>query len=128
MMQIKYAFLVIGSFALGAAAVQSLHAAGTPPAYIVAETMVKDEGGFKNEYLPAIQKSIADAGGKYLAGGMNKTATLLGAPPPNRVVIIQYENMDKAKAWFESDAAKEARKLGEKYATIRSYIVDGIAP
>ena len=46
------------------------------------------------QWLPPVQKGIADAGGKYLAGGFNKTTTLVGAPPPNRVVIIQYPDPD----------------------------------
>jgi uncharacterized protein (DUF1330 family) len=126
-MQVKYAFLAIGSFVLGAAAVQSLHAAGTPPAYLVAEISVNDPEGYKNEYLPVVQKSIAEAGGKYIAGGNNKTVTLTGTPPPNRVVVLQYESMEKAKAWFDSQASKDARKIGEKYSTIRSFIVEGVA-
>ena len=32
-MQIKYAIMVAGSFVLGAAAVQTLHSASTPPAH-----------------------------------------------------------------------------------------------
>ncbi len=39
-MQVKYALLVVGSFALGAAAVQTLHAASTPPAYFIGEVSV----------------------------------------------------------------------------------------
>jgi uncharacterized protein (DUF1330 family) len=127
-MRMRYAFLALGSFVLGAAAVQSLHAAASPPAYLVAETTVTDPDSYKNEYLPAIQKTIAEAGGKYIAGGNNKTVTLIGASPPTRVVIIQYESVDKAKSWFDSAPVKEARKLGEKSMSVRSYVVEGIAP
>jgi hypothetical protein len=37
-----------------------------------------------------VQKHIADAGGKYLAGGFEKTTMLIGPPVHNRLVIIQY--------------------------------------
>ena len=126
-MQAKYAFFVIGSFALGAAAVQTLHAAGTPPAYVVAEITVKDQDGYKNDFLPVAQKDIAASGGKYVAGGFNKTVTFDGAPPPNRVVILHFESMDKVKAWNDSQSQKDARKIGDKYATFRSFAVEGIA-
>ncbi len=47
-------------------------------------------------------------------------------PPANRVVILQFENMDKVKAW--RDVARDAQeKIGKKYATFRTFAVEGIA-
>jgi uncharacterized protein (DUF1330 family) len=117
--------LAIGCFALGAAAIQTLHAQAKPPAYVIGEIIVKDLDGYKSEYLPAAQKAIKESGGKYLAGGFNKTVTFNGAPPPNRVVVLQFESMDAAKAWDESAAQKESRKIGDKYATFRTFAVEG---
>ena len=125
-MQAKYALLVVGSFALGAAAVQTLHAASTPPAYVIGQITVKDENGYKNDFLPPAQKTIAAHGGKYVAGGFNKTVSFDGPPPPNRVVILQFENMDKAKAWNDSQDQKNSRKIGDKYATFQTFAVEGI--
>ena len=122
----KIALAMAGSSALGAIAVQTLHAAATPPAYVIGEITVKDEDGYKNDFLPVARKPITDAGGKYLAGGFNKTVTFEGAPPPNRVVILQFESMDKAKAWNDNQANKDVRKIGDKYATFRTYAVEGV--
>ena len=108
-MQAKYVLLVVGSFALGAAAVQTLHAASTPPAYTIGMITVKDEAGYKNDFLPAAQKAIKESGGKYIAGGFNKTVTFDGAPPPNRVVILQFESMDAAKAWNDNRPTKSTQ-------------------
>ena len=127
-MQAKYVLLVVGSFGLGAAAVQTLHAASTPPAYAIGMITVKDDAGYKNDFLPAAQKAIKESGGKYIAGGFNKTVTFDGAPPPNRVVILQFESMDAAKAWNDNPANKEARKIGDKYATFQTFAVEGVAP
>ena len=99
-MQSKYLVtaVALGGFALGAAAIQTLHAAATPPAYVIGEIAVKDEAAYKSDFLPVARMPITDAGGKYLAGGFNKTATFDGAPPPNRVILLQFESMDAAKA------------------------------
>jgi uncharacterized protein (DUF1330 family) len=86
-----------GSFVLGGAAVQTLHARTKPPAYVIGEITVKDQDGYKNDFLPPAQKAIKESGGKYIAGGFNKTLTFDGAS--NRVVILQFESMDAAKAW-----------------------------
>ena len=69
---------------------------------------------------------IVDGGGKYVAGGFNKTVAFSGEPPPNRVVIIQFENMDKAKAWYDSPAQKDSHKIGDKFAAFREFIVEGV--
>ncbi len=128
-MQAKFIVgVAIGGFALGAAAVQTLHAAGTPPAYVIGEITVKDEEGYKNDFLPTARKAIADNGGKYIAGGFNKTTTLDGAPPPNRVVVLQFESMDKVKAWNDNQANRDARKIGDKYAAFRTFAVEGVTP
>src|SRR6476660_8452408 len=63
----KIAAALIGSFVLGAGAVQLLHAQTTPPAYTVAMINVKDEEGYKKDFLPQAQKMIKEGGGKYIA-------------------------------------------------------------
>jgi uncharacterized protein (DUF1330 family) len=120
------ALALAAGFAVGAVAIHGLHAAASPPAYVIAEITVKDESGYQNEFLPTARKAINDSGGKYLAGGFNKTVTFTGAPPPNRVVVLQFESMDKAKAWYDSEARKEASKIGEKYASFRDFAVEGV--
>jgi uncharacterized protein (DUF1330 family) len=127
-MQAKYkvALALAAGFALGAGAIHGLHAAASPPAYVIGEIAVKDEDGYKKDFLPAAQKAIDDNGGKYIAGGFNKTFLITGQPPANRVVILQFENMDKVKAW--RDVARDAQeKIGNKYTTFRTFAVEGVA-
>jgi hypothetical protein len=112
-MQAKYkiALALAAGFALGAGAIHGLHAAASPPAYVINEIAVKDEDGYKKDFLP---------------GGFNKTFSISGQPPADRVVILQFENMDKVKAW--RDAARDAQeKIGSKYATFRTFAVEGVA-
>ena len=127
-MQAQYiaALAMAAGFALGAGAIHGLHAASAPPAYVIEEIEVKDEGGYKNDFLPAAQKAIEDNGGKYIAGGFNKTFSITGQPPANRVVILQFESMDKVKAW--RDVARDAQeKIANRYATFRTFAVEGVA-
>ena len=120
----KVALALAAGFALGAGAILGLHAA-SPPAYVIGEIAVKDEDGYKKDFLPVAQKAIDDNGGKYIAGGFNKTFSITGQPPANRVVILQFENMDKVKAW--RDVARDAQeKIGNKYATFRTFAVGGV--
>ena len=122
----KFALALATGFSLGAGAIHGLHAAASPPAYVINEITVKDEDGYKKDFLPGAQKAIDDNGGKYIAGGFNKTFSITGQPPADRVVILQFENMDKVKAW--RDAARDAQeKIGSKYATFSTFAVEGVA-
>jgi uncharacterized protein (DUF1330 family) len=122
----KVALALLAGISLGAGASLGLRAAAPPPAYVINEINVKDEDGYKNDFLPAAQKAIDDNGGKYIAGGFNKTFAITGEPPADRVVILQFENMDKVRGW--RDAARDAQeKIGSKYATFRTFAVEGVA-
>src|SRR5215831_16699085 len=116
---------MIASAALGAAAVQTLHAQAKSPAYNIVEITIKDQDGYNKEYLPAVTKAIADAGGKFIARG-GKTISYEGAPPAPRVVVVQFESLDKLQAVYNSASYKEAIAVGDKSATQRIFGVEGI--
>jgi uncharacterized protein (DUF1330 family) len=118
---------MIAGAALGAAAVQTLHAQATPPAYNVAEITIKDQDGDNKEYLPLVAKAITDAGGKFIVRG-GKTISYEGVAPAPRVVVVQFENLDKLQALYNSAAYKDAIAVGDKYSTQRIFGVEGISP
>jgi uncharacterized protein (DUF1330 family) len=118
---------MLGSAALGAAAVHTLHAQAKPPVYVIGEIDVKDKDAYAKEFVPAAAKAIKDGGGTYLVRG-GKTTPLLGAPPATRVVVLQFENMDMVQKWWDSPARKDSQTIGEKYATFRLFAIEGATP
>ena len=122
----KVMLTAIVSVVLGAGAVELLHAQTTPPAFNVAMINVKDEEGYKKDFLPEAQKMIKEGGGKYIAGGWNKTTPMDGPPPPNRVVILQFESTSALKKWWESGLEKLQKEVGHKYADFQTFGVEGI--
>ena len=123
----KIATAVIASFVLGAGAVSVLHAQAKLPAYVVAEIDVKDQDGYAKDFLPKAQANIKESGGNYLAGGFNKAIGLSGSPPPNRVVLLQFSDMDAVKAFYAKEQQLEA-DLGNKYASFRAVGIEGVQP
>jgi uncharacterized protein (DUF1330 family) len=113
---------------IGGGAVQLLHAQSKPPAFVVSEIAVRDQKGYDENFLKATRKDISDHGGKYLAGGYNKTLSLIGDPPPNRVIILQFPNMDEVKAWRDQGAMDMENTVGSKYAAFRVYAVEAVTP
>jgi uncharacterized protein (DUF1330 family) len=79
-----------------------------------------------NHFAPVIGKTIEEAGGKFLARG-GRTIAMHGKPPAPRVVVVQFDSLDKAQAWANSPAAKAAFTIGAKYSTLNDYIVEGVS-
>ena len=117
---------MLAGFGLGAVAVEGLHAQAKPPVYQVVEINASDLETYVKDYVPKARAAITAAGGKFLAAG-GKTTTIEGAPPTNRVVIQQWESVEKIKAYRESAAFKDLLPLRNKLATFRSYAVEGEA-
>jgi uncharacterized protein (DUF1330 family) len=118
---------IVAGVLVGGGGVQLLHAQSKPPAFVVSEVAVKDEEGYAQNFLKAAQKDIADHGGKYLAGGYKKTISLAGSEPPNRVVILQFADIDQVKEWRDQGAMDLENSVGNKYASFRIYAVEGAA-
>lgn len=66
---------------------------------------------------------IAPLGGKYLGGG--KAIALSGTKPPNRVVLLQFPDMDAVKAFSDKQERLEA-EIGNKYASFRAIAIEGV--
>jgi uncharacterized protein (DUF1330 family) len=113
--------------AIGAAAVQTLHAQAKLPGYIVAEIDVSNVEGYTKEFLPVASKALAAGGPIFLARG-GKNESIEGAAPPKRVIVSQFDSLEKAVATYKSPADLEARKIGDKYAKFRIFAVEGVAP
>jgi uncharacterized protein (DUF1330 family) len=124
---VKLGLAMLAGVGLGAAAVHELHAQATPPAYVIMQSDVVDERGYANQYLPALSKALAGSGQKRLASS-SEILAIAGDPPKSRIVLSVFENIDKAKAAFTSPAFQEAQDLGEKFAKIRIFAVEGVTP
>ena len=121
----KLALALFAGAAIGAAAVQGLHAQAKPIAYSVSELEVTNPEAFAKEYVPLARKALSEHGAGYkivAAGG--KTVSIEGAAPKGRIVINSFENLDAAVAAYNSPAYKEARKIGDKYATWRIFATE----
>ena len=117
---------VMAGVALGAAGVQALHAQAQPPAFVVGEIDVQNAEMLDKEYVPNASKAVRDGGGKYLVVG-GKSVSFYGEPP-KRIAIMAFDNLEKAEAAFNSAAYKQAKAVGDKYATFRIYAVEGVTP
>ena len=114
---------------LGAAAVSGLHAQSKSPVYVVAEIAVTNPQAYGKEYAPLAQASIKKAGGRLIAlggggGAGAKKLTVLEGSPPKRAVIQEWDSLEQVQAWYKGADYQAARKIGDKYAKFRLFVLD----
>ena len=72
-------------------------------AFLIADVKVRDLEGYRSSgYLDAAMVSAAKFGGSYIARG-GETTVFEGEWEPDRLVIIEFPDMDSLKAWHASD-------------------------
>src|SRR4051812_37320913 len=108
---------LLTSLGVGALAVHGLHAQAKPPVYVVGLIDVSNDEGYAKEYAPKAAAIVQAAGGRLIArggaGGGAKVTVLEGETYKGRVVVQQWESMDKVTAWHSSAEYKENRKIGD---------------
>jgi uncharacterized protein (DUF1330 family) len=128
----KMGLVMLAGVALGAAAVQGLHAQAKPPVYFVAEIEVTNAEAYGKEFAPKAQAIIKSHGGKFLAiggtaGATAKQITGFEGEAPKRAVIQVWDSMEKIQAWRNDPEYKKLREIGDKYAKFRSFAIEGTA-
>ncbi len=93
-------------------------------AYVIVDIDVTNPEGYQ-EYAELAPATVILYRGRYLArGGPNET--LEGDWHAKRLVILEFENVDKAKAWVNSPEYAPARKLRHQHAKSNMVVVEGI--
>jgi len=71
------------------------------PAYLIAEHIITNQLKF-DEYRAKVAPMIAKHGGRYLTKGGSHKLPEGGHWKPERVVIIEFPDMDALNAWYTS--------------------------
>jgi uncharacterized protein (DUF1330 family) len=78
-------------------------------AYVLAESLEVTDPDTMAQYGKLARESIAQYGGKVLAAGPPETVE--GDWKPNRLVLIEFDSMDKLKTWYDSPEYQAALPL-----------------
>ncbi len=92
-------------------------------AYVIVDIEVLDPENYK-EYVMLAPESVKLYGGRYLARA-GKTETLEGEWQANRLVILEFESIEKAKQWLNSPEYAPIRALRHKYAKTNMVVIAG---
>jgi uncharacterized protein (DUF1330 family) len=121
------ALAMLAGLAIGAAGSDRLSAQGKAPgAYAVIDiSEISDLNVFKT-LIPKTAASNAAFNGHTIA--QTETIAALDGTPPKRFVIIAFDGIDRAKAWYASAAQNEINSIRMKSTKSRAFIVDGTLP
>ena len=100
----RIAMAMLAGVAIGAFAVQGLHAQGAKlKAYSVSESEVLDASAL-TAYLPAARKAIETAHGRPLRTAAGRVVQIDGGSPPKSAAIVEWDSIDDAVAFYKSQA------------------------
>ena len=92
-------------------------------AYLVLDLAVNDYSGFKR-YVAAIPAFIARHSGKYIVQGVRPT-TIEGDWKPERLVIIEFPEREKAEAFLRDPEIQDLFKVRHDTTTSKLLLAEG---
>ena len=93
-------------------------------AYVIVEIDIVDPVGYE-EYKKQAAATVEQHGGKYIVRG-GATEVLEGDWKPKRIVVLQFESMQKAKEWLHCEEYREPRKMRHRTAKTNMILVEGV--
>ena len=92
-------------------------------AYVIVEVSIVDKIIYE-EYKKLTPAAIAAFEGKFIVRG-GRTETLEGDWQPERMVVVEFPSVEKAREWWHSDQYSEAKAIRQRSAHTKMLIVEG---
>ena len=128
-MKLKLLALIVFTAGMLAMFIESLHAQDhvvtTRPAYVVADFQLTDPVGIK-PYGEQVEATFKPFGGRFLIRG-GKVSPLEGELLQGRLIVIAFDNAEKARAWYDSPAYRKLREIRQRSGITRMSIVEGVS-
>jgi uncharacterized protein (DUF1330 family) len=93
-------------------------------AYVISDIDVHDSDAYP-EYVALSPATVAAYGGRFIARG-GQVEVLEGDWLPKRLVILQFENVEKAREWLNSPEYAPVKALRHKAAHTNMVVIQGV--
>jgi len=94
------------------------------PGYVIGNINVTDPDAFE-EYRGMVPATIVAYGGKYLVRG-GVADVVEGDWTPNRLVVLEFESVERAREWYNSPEYTPAKAVRLKASTGDLLFVEGV--
>ena len=92
-------------------------------AYIVVDVRITNPEAYER-YKASVPATLAAYGGKFLVRG-GRVETLEGDWKPQRFVVLEFDSMEKAKAWWSSQEYAGPKKIRQSASVTKMILVEG---
>jgi uncharacterized protein (DUF1330 family) len=124
------ALAALAGVSIGGAGAMAFHIAQevkTPSAHWIAEVEVTDPVTMQ-KCGEKVRETLAPFNGHYhylVEGGKEQT---LEGEAPRGIVVIAFDSMEQARAWYDSPAYEAIKPVRQSAAKTRIFIAEGFAP
>ena len=94
-------------------------------AYVLVDITITDLEAYE-EIKQRTPPIVAQYGGRYLARG-GHTESLHGSWQPRRLVLLQFDSLEQAKAWESSPEYTAVKRLRDRCAQVNMQVLDGVS-
>ena len=92
-------------------------------AYVIVEIEIHDPADYE-EYKKLTPGSIAAYDGRFVVRGA-QTESLEGDWNPQRIVVLQFPSVQRAKEWWNSPEYTKAKTIRQRAAKTKMLVVEG---
>jgi len=96
------------------------------PAYVISDVEIRDAAAI-DTYRARAAASIVHHGGRYLIRG-GAVEVLEGDWTPRAVVIAEFPDLERARAWYRSAEYASALAVRDEALRRNLILVEGVAP
>ena len=93
-------------------------------AYVIVEIDIVDRAGYE-EYKKRAGATVEKYGGKFIVRG-GAVETLEGNWKPNRIVVLKFDSVQRAKEWLNCEEYREPRNMRHRTARTKMVVVEGV--
>jgi uncharacterized protein (DUF1330 family) len=93
------------------------------PTYIISDVTIRNAEAFQT-YRTRAATSVAHYGGHYLVRG-GSIEKLKGDRSPQAIVIVEFPDLERARAWYGSPEYAHALKVRDQALSRNLILVDG---
>jgi uncharacterized protein (DUF1330 family) len=94
------------------------------PAYVIANVTVKDAARYE-DYRRLVSATVEKYGGRFIARG-GAIEVLEGDWRPNRLVLLEFPSMDRAREWWTSPDYTEAKLIRQAASEGTLLLLEGV--
>jgi uncharacterized protein (DUF1330 family) len=94
------------------------------PAYLISTIEITDPAGYE-EYRKLVAPVLQQYGGRFIVRG-GAVHYLEGQWQPKRVVVVEFENVERARAFSDAPEYAQAKAIRQRTSNSSVIVVEGL--